>query len=178
MVWEYAEKTLMKRRRSVVSLRAKTEDLELKTEKRMDRREFFKKLCALSGTLIIPAGIIPAGCSQDGGTTEVSLPVSPTSSTTVFSKQAYENSIDTVFSVTHEIYGVVDLQLNLVADEIYITEAEQFSILLSGPESPVLQEHSYAVYNDNLGNIDLYIQPGDASNGQQHYVAVFSLLNV
>jgi hypothetical protein len=51
-------------------------------------------------------------------------------------------------------------------------------ITLSGPESPVLKEHSYAVYNDNPGDIDLYIQPGDASNGQQHYVAVFSLLNV
>ena len=160
-----------------MTLRAKTEDLSLKTEKRMDRREFFKKLCALSGTLIIPAGFIPAGCSQDGGTADVSLPVAPTNTATAYSKQSFENTIDTVFSVTDETYGVIDLLLNLVADEMYIAEAEQFSISLSGPELPVLKEDSYTVYNDNLGYIDLYIQPGDASNGQQFYIAVFSLLN-
>jgi len=149
-----------------------TESREQKRLKRMDRREFFKKLCALSGTLVIPVGMIPAGCSQDGGSTQAD-----TGASLAFSKQVFENNIDTVFSVTHETYGVVDLTLNLVADEMYIPEAEQFSISLSGPESPVLQEDSYAIYNDNLGNIDLYIQPGDASNGLQHYVAVFSLLN-
>jgi len=155
-----------------VTLRAMMVSREQKRVKRMDRREFFKKLCALSGTLVIPVGMIPAGCSQDGGSTQAD-----TSTSLAFSKQAFENNIDTVFSVTHETYGVVDLTLNLVADEIYIPEAEQFSISLSGPESPVLQEDSYVIYNDNLGNIDLYIQPGAASNGLQYYVAVFSLLN-
>lgn len=155
-----------------------TENRELKFYKRMDRREFFKKLCALSGSLLIPLGMIPAGCSQDGTATNVNLPDSPTTSTATLSKQAFIDTIDTVFSVTHEVYGVVDLQLNLVADETFIPEAEQFIITLSGPESPVLKEDNYAVYNDNLGDIDLFIQPGDASNGQQHYVAVFALLNV
>ena len=155
-----------------------TENREQKLYRRMDRREFFKKFCALSGSLVIPLGMIPAGCSQDGTATDVNLPISPTTSTAIFSKQAFDDSIDTVFSVTHAVYGVIDLQLNLVADETFIPEAEQFSISLSGPETPVLQEDRYEVYNDNLGNIDLYIQPGDASNGQQHYVAVFSLLNV
>lgn len=151
------------------------------SNKRMDRRVFFKKLCALSGALVIPVSLIPAGCSQDGGTgtDTASLPDtdSPVIASTAFSKQVFEDNIDTVFSVTHESYGVVDLQLNLVSAEKYIPEAEQFSISLSGPESLFLSEGSYAVYNDNLGNIDLYIQPGSNSNGLQHYVAVFSLLN-
>ncbi len=34
--------------------------------KRMDRRDFFRKLCALSGTLVIPASVLTAGCSQGG----------------------------------------------------------------------------------------------------------------
>jgi len=138
----------------------------------MDRREFFLKLCALSGSLALPLG-----CSQDSGTAAIGLPDGSTSTAVAFSKQSFLNTIDTVFSVTHDFYGVVDLQLNLVSDEIYTPEAEQFSISLSGPEVPVLEEASYAVYNDDLGNIDLYIQPGESSNGQQKYIAVFSLLH-
>jgi hypothetical protein len=138
----------------------------------MDRREFFLKLCALSGSLVLPVG-----CNQDGGTASVGLPDGSTSTAVAFSKQSFLNTIDTVFSVTHDVYGVVDLQLNLVTDEIYTPEAEQFSISLSGPELPVLEEASYAVYNDDLGNIDLYIQPGESGNGQLKYIAVFSLLN-
>ena len=133
----------------------------------MDRREFFKRLCALSGTLILPIG-----CSQDS-TTAVNLP----GETFEFSKLSFENSSDTVFSVTHDEHGIVDLRLDLVADELPIPEAEQFSVSLSGPEVPLLEEGSYAVYNDNFGNIDLYLQPGEASDGQQHYVAMFSLLH-
>jgi hypothetical protein len=135
--------------------------------KMMDRREFFKKLCVLSGSLIIPLG-----CSQDSSTQN-----SASSTTLAFSKQNFIDIIDTVFSVSHDMYGVIDLRLNLVADEIFIQEAEQFSISLAGPASPVLTEGTYDVYNDFMSNISLYLQPGEVSNGQQHYVAVFSLLN-
>jgi hypothetical protein len=134
----------------------------------MDRREFFKKLCALSGSLIIPPG-----CSQDSSTALDSASSAPLA----FSKQNFTDTIDTVFSVSHDMYGVIDMQLKLVADEMFTPEAEQFSISLAGPTSPVLSEDTYEVYNDFMGNIKLYLQPGDASNGQQHYVAVFSLLN-
>lgn len=136
--------------------------------KMMDRREFFKKLCVLSGSLIIPLG-----CSQDRSTAQDSGSSTPLA----FSKQNFIDIIDTVFSVSHDMYGVIDLQLNLVADEIFIQEAEQFSISLAGPTSPVLTEGTYDVYNDFMSNINLYLQPGEVSNGQQHYVAVFSLLN-
>ena len=132
----------------------------------MDRREFVKRICALSGTLILPVG-----CSQDS-TTAVNLP----GETFEFNKLSFENSIDTVFSVTHDEHGIVDLRLDLVVDEMPIPEAEQFSVTLSGPDVPLLEEGSYAVYNDHFGNIDLYLQPGEASDGQQHYVAMFSLL--
>lgn len=175
-----------------------TEDMELNPEslltdnsvggnilhgKKMDRRVFFKRLCALYGAMVIPVGILSAGCSQGGstGSTDANLPevdtTTPTSTSITHSKQAFQETIDTVFSVTHESIGVVDLQLNLIADETFIPEADQFSISFSGPEVPVLEEDTYAVYNDNLGDFDLYIQPGSADNGQQHYVAVFSLLN-
>jgi len=157
-----------------VTLRATTENLEIKPIKRMDRREFFKRLCALSGTMVVPVSLIPAGCSSSHDSDNEAT---QTGTSPAISRKTFEETIDTVFSVTHETYGVVDLQLNIVADEIFIPEADQFSISLSGPESPVLEEGSYEIYNDNLGNIDLYLQPGGTGNGLQHYNAVFSLLN-
>lgn len=140
----------------------------------MDRREFFLKLCALSGSLVLPAG-----CSQSGGdSASIGLPVEPLGNSPVaFSKQSFLDTIDTVFSVSHNVYGVIDLQLNVVVDEIYTPESEQFTISLNGPDLPVLDEGTYQVYNDDLGNFDLFIQPGESSTGQQSYVAVFSLLN-
>ena len=140
----------------------------------MDRREFFLKLCALSGSLVLPAG-----CSQSGGdAASIGLPAGPVSNTPLaFSKQSFLATIDTVFSVTHNVYGVIDLQLGLVVDEHYTPEAEQFTIALNGPDMPVLDEGVYQVYNDDLGNFDLFIQPGDPTAGQQTYVASFSLLS-
>ena len=134
----------------------------------MDRREFFKRACALTGTLILPAG-----CSQDGA----GLLNAPSNAPLAFSQLSFEDSIDTVFSVTHETFGIVDLNLTGVTNELFIPEADQFSALLAGPEQPVLEEDTYAVYNDNFGDISLYIQPGATGGGQQHYVVAFSLLN-
>ena len=160
-----------------MSLPVKTGNLIHTSTKAIDRRAFFKKLCALSASLAIPAG-----CSQSGDSVSVDSAatpdtVTPVSSSPALSRQAFEDTIDTVFSVTHQTYGIVDLQLKIVDSEVFIPEADQFVISLIGPDNPALQEDSYAVYNDNLGDFELYIQPGEASNGQQFYVAVFSLLN-
>ena len=159
-----------------MSLPIKTGNLIHTTSKVIDRRAFFKKLCALSASLAIPAGCSQSGdsVSVDSATTDT---VTPLSSSPALSRQAFENTIDTVFSVTHQTYGIVDLQLKIVDSEVFIPEADQFVISLIGPDNPTLQEDSYAVYNDNLGDFELYIQPGEASDGQQFYVAVFSLLN-
>lgn len=158
-----------------MSLPVQTGNLIHTARKPMHRREFFKKLCALSASMAFPVA-----CSQSGdsASTEGTHPdtVIPINGNPALSRQAFEDTIDTVFSVTHQNFGIVDLQLKIVADEFFIPEADQFSISLTGPDSPVLPEDIYSVYNDNLGDFNLYIQPGDANNGQQFYVAVFSLL--
>jgi hypothetical protein len=139
----------------------------------MDRREFVKALCALPGVMLIPLG-----CSEENDTAALNLSTSPSDSSSAFSKKAFIDSIDSVFSVTHQDYGVVDLRLDTVNDELPINQAEQFSIYLSGPQVPLLEEGNHPVYNDNFGDISLHLQPGEASGGRQHYIAVFSLLFV
>ena len=68
------------------------------------------------------------------------------------------------------------MELTSIDDGLYTPEAEQFSVTLRGPELPVLEEDVYQVYNDTFGYIELYIQPGTSSPGEQLYVAIFSIL--
>lgn len=142
----------------------------------MDRRSFFRKLAVLSA-----AAVIPVGCSSGGDGSAPAIDVSDistdTSSSSELSRLAFANNINTTLSVTHDTIGVVDLQLANVNDEMVIPEADQFALSLTGPSSPVLEEKTYQVYNQNIGYFDLYIQPADAGNGQQNYMAIFSLLN-
>lgn len=143
----------------------------------MDRRGFFRKLCVLSASLVIPAA-----CSQDSSTSLSELPSenidsSATGSETKLSRVAFANNLNTTMSVTHDSIGVVDLQLSHVNDEMVIPEADQFALTLVGPTAPLLEEKTYEVYNENIGYFELYIQPVSASGGQQNYIAIFSLLN-
>jgi hypothetical protein len=82
----------------------------------------------------------------------------------------------TTFSVTHDTYGVIDMELTAVDDEYYTPETEQFSVTLKGPDSPLFAEDTYLVYNDSLGYLQLFLQPGESATGEQSYRAVFSLL--
>jgi len=142
----------------------------------MDRRDFFRKLCAISAT-----AIFPVACSSGGGDSSPAVQVDSTDNTVTdtvsFSKLAFVNNIDTVFSVTHDTYGVIDLQLTNVEDATIIEQAEQFIIALNGPESPVLTDSTHQIYNQNLGNFELYLQTGSSEQGRQNYIAVFSLLH-
>jgi hypothetical protein len=146
----------------------------------MDRRGFFRKLCLLSAAVVIPAG-----CNSGGDSASVTDTVDTIDSVdtisapgqTELSRAAFASNIDTVFSVSHDLFGVVDLTLQNVNDEKAIPEADQFFISMVGPELPVLEEKTYQVYNDNIGEFELYIQPGTAADGTQSYFAVFSLLN-
>ena len=70
------------------------------------------------------------------------------------------------------------MELTAIDDDYLISESEQFSIILRGPELPLLEEDVYQVYNDSFGYIELYLQPGTSAPGEQNYRAVFSILQV
>ena len=133
----------------------------------MDRRMFFKACAAALGASLLP------GCNESGsGLTVENLTTGGPS----FSKAAFEETPSRIFSVTHDVYGVIDMELTQVDDAIFSPEVEQFSILLTGPASPAFDEGSYAVHNDELGNIELYLQPSEAGTSGKSYRAAFSLL--
>ena len=133
----------------------------------MGRREFIQAC-----TVMLGSSVLAMGCGQGGGdpavTGDPSLPD--------LSQARWANIPVTTFSVSHESYGVIDMELVEIDDEIYVPETEQFSIILRGPELPLFEEDRYQVYNDSLGYIELYLQPGESDPGEQKYRAVFSIL--
>lgn len=133
----------------------------------MERRDFIQACMVLLGS-----SVIPVGCGQGGGDPatfdDFSLPD--------LSQGRWVDNPETTFSVSHPDFGVIDMELTAIDDEYYSLEAEQFSIVLTGPELPLLDEGKYQVYNASLGYIDLYLQVGDASTGTQNYRAIFSIL--
>ena len=85
--------------------------------------------------------------------------------------------VDTTFSVTHETYGVIDMTMRSIEDEIYDPVTDQFSVVLAGPELPFFEEDVYQVYNSTFGYIELYLQPSDGAAGEHSYRTHFSILN-
>ena len=147
----------------------------------MERREFIQACAVLLGSSITIAGCgrLPieaetfragsGGSSESGGTTDVSAESG-------LNKQRWMELPSTTFSVAHETFGAIDMQLTNIEDEFLLSSSEQFSVTLTGPEMPLFAEDRYQVYNASLGYIELYLQPGESAPGEQNYRAIFNLL--
>ena len=133
----------------------------------MDRRKFVQAC-----TVLLGSGFLAGGC---GGSDSTELSVD-NSSLPDLSRNRWVSMPSTSFSVTHDTYGAIDMELTAIDDDFFTPESEQFSITLRGPELPLLDEGVYQVYNDTFGYVDLYLQPGTSAPGEQIYLAVFSIL--
>ncbi len=139
----------------------------------MDRRKFFEFSAALIGSTVLPVGC--GGGSESG--IDIELGTAATDLDVIeFSKNKFVETPATIYSVSHDTYGAIDLILSEVDDEYISPEAEQFSVVLTGPELPFLKEDNYQIYNDSLGYFELYLQPGESPVGEQRYRAIFSIL--
>ena len=136
----------------------------------MERRNFVQAC-----TLILACSFFAVGCGGGGGGSEPAE-VTGNSSLPDLSKNRWTDVSSTNFSVSHSIYGAIDMELTAIDDDLQIPETEQFSITLRGPELPLLEEDLYQVYNDTFGYIELYLQPGPSTPGEQTYFAMFSIL--
>ena len=136
----------------------------------MDRREFIQACAVMLGS-----SAMVAGCGGSGGSKSESE-FSDGSSSSGLSRSRWEELPSTNFSVAHDTYGAIDMELTTIDDEAYSSKTEQFSVVLTGPEKPLFKEGSYRVYNSSLGYIDLYLQPGESNPGEQNYRAIFNLV--
>jgi len=136
----------------------------------MERRDFIQA-CAV----VLGSSILPIGCGQSGGggddgaqTDNYEMPD--------LSRSRWDAIPDTNFSVSHKTFGAIDMQMTAIDDEQFDPVTDQFSIVLTGPDTPLFEEGVYRVYNSSLGHIELFLQPGESSAGSQNYRTMFSLL--
>ena len=138
----------------------------------MERRDFIQACTVLLGSTVLPMGCGQGvGESGEGASAEVENYTMPD-----LSRNRWVDIPDTLFSVAHDTYGAIDMTVTAIDDEIYDPVTDQFSIVLTGPELPLLKEDVYQVYNSVFGYIELYLQPGDSPAGVQNYRTHFSLL--
>lgn len=139
----------------------------------MDRREFFTRAAIVLGSVALPIGCGSSG-GDESGSDEV---VDDGFTLPDLSRNRFDDNMSTVFSVTHDSLGVIDMMLTEVDDEIFSPDTDQFSISLTGPDAPLLDEGTYQIYNASMGYFELYLQPGSNGGGTQNYRAIFSLLH-
>jgi hypothetical protein len=142
----------------------------------MERRNFIQTCAVVVGSTVLPMGCGSGGSSDggsDGGSDEVSI--SDDFSLPNLERNRWTSLDDNNFSVAHE-NGATDMQLTSIDDEMYDPATDQFSVVLTGPELPQLEEGVYQVYNSSFDYIDLYMQPGESPAGEQRYRSVFSVL--
>ena len=141
----------------------------------MERREFVR-ICAV----LLGSSVIPVGCGSSGGDGEEEV-VGVTEEDLYFtpkdlSRKRWVDIPSTTVSVTHKKYGVIDMEITALDNELFDPSTDQFSIVITGPANPKLREGKYEVYNESLGYFELYLQPGESPAGVQNYRTFFSIL--
>lgn len=137
----------------------------------MERRQFIQACIVMLG-----GSALAAGCGSGGGTDGDTTATAGNDLATGYARNTWATLPSLVFSVEHVTYGVIDMTMTDIEDDFYSPETEQFSVMLTGPETPLFAEGLYAMYNASLGNLQLYLQPSESPAGVQKYRAVFSLL--
>jgi len=133
----------------------------------MERRQFIQACIVMLGSSALAAGCGSGG--DDSVTAGNDL-------ATGLARDTWATLPSLVFSVEHATYGVIDMTMTDVEDDFYSPETEQFSVMLSGPVTPLFAEGLYPMYNASLGNLQLFLQPSESPAGVQKYRAIFSLL--
>ncbi len=91
-------------------------------------------------------------------------------------QESFDGLLHAPFHVAQPGSAGFDLELVDVTEYLHTTRQESFSVIFSGPASSFIQQGTYHLCNDKLGEVDLFLVPiGHDSNGYQ-YEAVFNHL--
>jgi hypothetical protein len=149
----------------------------------VSRRKFLKA----GGIVILAAGIplkVVAGKSPDPHGTKVS-PKSSFGRTDLLTHATLSAQLNTVFRVVQggpevvklELREVNDLRTATVKTSAVMAGRECFSTIFVGPSRTPLQQNTYAVEHQALGNFSLLLVPvGPNRRGPMLYEAVFNRL--
>jgi len=90
-------------------------------------------------------------------------------------KNAFFKHLNSTFRVSDKSSPtVLDVQLTEVCEGRSSEVCEQFSVLFSGPQEPLLEQSTYQIDHSAMGSFDLFIVPVQSDENGSVYEAVFN----
>ena len=93
----------------------------------------------------------------------------------MLTKEAFAENLNSKFRITFEA-GVIELELIEVVETKATARQQQFSLFFRGPLEYFLQQATYRMEHERLGEIDLFIVPVGREADGFRYEAVFNYL--
>jgi hypothetical protein len=93
----------------------------------------------------------------------------------MLTKDAFAENLNSKFKITFES-GAVELELIEVVEAVFTPKQQQFSLFFRGPLEYFLQQATYRMEHESLGEIDLFIVPVGREADGFRYEAVFNYL--
>ncbi len=91
-------------------------------------------------------------------------------------QESFAACLNTDFQVIHEGVAVFALKLIEVANQARSPRQEAFSLLFHGPAERFIQQGTYKLRHEKLGEFDLFLVPVGNNNGGFQYEAIFNRL--
>ena len=90
-------------------------------------------------------------------------------------KNAFSKHLNSTFRVSAKTSPtVLDMKLTEVCEGRSSEVCEQFSVIFSGPQEPLLEQSTYCVEHSAMGSFDLFIVPIQSDESGSVYEAVFN----
>jgi hypothetical protein len=90
------------------------------------------------------------------------------------SENIFRDNLNTPFSIRRGDADVVELELVECKDLGSTPGQEQFSILFAGPLEPFLQQMTYEMKHETLGEVSIFLVPVRKDAEFMYYEAVFN----
>lgn len=91
-----------------------------------------------------------------------------------FTKESFAEHLNSKFYIPLQPSGAVELELLEVVSTLSTPRQEQFSIYFRGPANIYLQQGTYHMKHDAVGELDLFIVPIGRDPEGFRYEAVFN----
>ena len=93
----------------------------------------------------------------------------------LLTKDAFSKQLNTSFKLSSQSSTtILDLKLTEVQEGRSNEQFEQFSILFTGPQEPILNQSTYRIEHPTMGSFDLFLVPLQSDEGGTVYEAVFT----
>lgn len=91
-------------------------------------------------------------------------------------KEAFADCVNEVFRVTRAGSADFEIKLTEVTEQFHTPRQEAFSVVFHGPADPFMQQGSYQLRNEKLGEMELFLVPIAKDQDGYEYEAVFNRL--